>query len=205
MKKLIFIRHAKTKGNIIDPKKGIIFLGRKKDYEIIDPEQNQIDYVKEKVKNCSLVFSSPIKRCKQSLELITNIFINDDERLLEIDYGNAEGLYLKEIKEKYSYLFKGWKKGEDPRFPNGENTKDVLNRYKYFIQGLEKYKEDKILVCTHNVFLRTALGYSMEIPMKDWFKISIPYFEPIEFKLIESKLIYFEHGGQKRRILENLK
>ena len=205
MKKLIFIRHAKTKGNITDPKKGIIFLGRKKNYEVIAPEQSQIDYVKGKVNDCSIAFSSPMKRCKQSLELIINIPINEEERLLEIDYGYVDGLYLKEIQEKYGYLFEGWKNREDPKFPNGENTQNVLNRYKLFINNLSDYKNENILVCTHNVFLKCVLGDSLNISMKDWFKISVPYFEPIEFKLIESKLIYIENNKQKIRILKNFK
>ena len=202
-KKLIFLRHPKSEGNITDSEKGIKFIGRKGEYNIIPLEKDKIEYLKNLVSDYSLVLSSPTKRCKQGLELITDILIKEDERLFEINYGDADGLFLKDMQEKYEYLFEGWKKGEDPKFPNGENSQDVLNRYKEFIGDLKNYENDKILICSHNVFLRTVLGDSFNIPMKEWFKISIPHFEPLKFKLNEDKLTYIGSEEIKNKLLKN--
>ncbi len=204
IKEIIFLRHPKSEGNVTDPKRGIKFIGGKGDYNIIPLEKDKIEYLKNLVSDYSLVLSSPTKRCKQGLELITNYLIKEDERLFEINYGDADGLFLKDMQEKYGYLFEGWKNGEDPKFPNGENSKDVLNRYKSFLEELGNHKQNKILVSTHNVFLRTVLGDSLNIPMEEWFKISVPHFEAIEFEFNENKLFYKGNNEQKGRILKNL-
>ena len=204
-KRIYFIRHAKTPGNIIDPEKGIRFLGRYSDVEIIRPEQEKIDSLKEKAKNYDIIFASPVKRTNQSLELITDKEIIQDSNLHEINYGDVDGMFLKDVQEKYPYLFEGWSSGKDPRFPNGENSEDVLNRYKTFMKKIKSLEEQTIGVCTHNAFLRTVIGYNFDIPMKDWFKMSIPHFEEIEFEISEEgKLIYKGNEEQKTKILKNL-
>lgn len=202
MKDLIFLRHIKSKGNIFDFQKGTRFIGRQ-EFDILLPKEQEIDFVKRAISNVCLVFSSPSKRCKQTLELITKLPIIQNKNLYEIDYGDADGMHLKEIKEKFSYLFEGWKKGEDPRFPNGENTFDVFKRYKHFVSNLDNCSKDKILICTHNVFLRSVLGDSLNIPMEEWFKISIPHFEPINFCLSNGKLNYSGSQEQKKNLLKN--
>jgi len=203
VKNIIFLRHVKSKGNITDFEKGTKFIGRNSDYDITLSNKTTIDSLKDLVSDYTLVFSSPSKRCKQSLELITNKKIIENKKLHEINYGDANELYFKEIQEKYSYLFEGWKRGEDPKFPNGENMQNVSNRYENFINELENYQEDKILICTHNVFLRTVLGNALDISLKDWFKIFVPHFEPLKFELNKGKILYKGSVEQKQRILKN--
>ena len=202
-KKLIFVRHAKSKGNVTHPEKGIKFIGRFGNHNIIPPEKEKINDLRKITKDYSIVFSSPAKRCKQSLELITDKEIIENEKLQEINYGDVDNLYLKEIQERYSYLFEGWENEQDPKFPNGENTQDVIDRYKSFLNELKEYEGDKILVCTHNVFLRSVLGDALHIPMKNWFKISIPHFEALEFELNNNEVLYKGNEEQKNKILKN--
>jgi broad specificity phosphatase PhoE len=203
-KTIIFFRHAVPNANNIDLKKGIKFLGRRDNPSIILPKKNKISSIKKELQSFDFFISSPMKRCKESISLLTNKKIIETPLILEIDYGYADGLYLKEIQEKYNYLFDAWKRGEDPRFPNGENNLDVIKRIKLFINELIKLKEYKIAVCTHNVFLRCLIGSSLKIPVKDWYKIQIPYFEPIKFTLKENKLEYIGNLAQKSKLLKNI-
>ena len=181
--KIYFLRHKKT---VINKN---IFLGQKLNPKIID-KKNLNEFKKIKIDKC---FSSPLARCVQTAAITYNRSkIEINENLKEIDYGDAEGLNLKQLKQKYSYILKMWTKGQDPKFPKGESSADVLSRLKKFIKKELRSKKignkKNIVIFTHNVMLRCLLGNFFNIDKKDWFKINIQYFDLIEFKLKKDKL-----------------
>ena len=199
---IIFIRHAKPDIKTSDHKKGVKFLGKKENPQIIYPSKEKILRVKKDLRESDLFFSSPLRRCRNTISLITNKKIIADILLSEIDYGRIDGLFLSEAQKKYPRLFDSWKNGIDERFPNGENNLDVIKRAKIFLNKIKKFKKKKIVACTHNVVLRCLIGSSLRVPVKDWFKIEIPYFEPIKFILKKDKLEYSGNLSQKKRILK---
>jgi ribonuclease H / adenosylcobalamin/alpha-ribazole phosphatase len=182
--KVYFSRHKKTKMN------KSIFLGQKLDPKIIN-QKNTKEFKKIRINKC---FSSPLTRCKETAKIVCkpNRIITSNY-LKEIDYGNAEGLNIEKFKKDYSFIFKKWEKGLDPKFPNGESSSDVVNRLKRFIKielNSKKIKNKKnILIFTHNVILRCLVGYNFKIDKKDWFKINIKYFDLLEFELKKDKLL----------------
>ena len=204
IKNIVFIRHAQPKGKIFDSVKGIKFLGRKENPGIIPPLTQETVAIKREFSHFDLFFSSPKKRCRETLKLITNNKIIEDNNLLEIDYGDVDGMTLKDVEKKYPPLLKAWKGGKDIRFINGENHLDVVRRIRRFVYSLNNFDEKDILVCTHNVVLRCLIGSSLRIPVKDWHKIQIPYFEPLSFVLEDNKIIYKGEEEQKKRLLKNL-
>ena len=86
-----------------------------------------------------------------------------------------------------------WNLGLDPKFPKGESLKDVSFRLnKFLIQILKKKtinKKINYLIITHNVILRCLIGKIFHIDKKEWFKINIKYFDLLEFKLENDKLL----------------
>jgi broad specificity phosphatase PhoE len=207
-KKIFFIRHAKTPGNIPDPHKGTRFIGRNSDYRIISPEKEKIKDLKKKIKkeNIEIVFSSPARRCKETCKLITDKEPVEEGLLHEIDYGEVDKMLLKDAQEKYPELFQAWKQGKDPRYPGGgENSQDVFNRVEEFVEKVKNIPENKILACSHSFFFRALFGHTFGIPLKEWFKVHPPHFELFEFELSdEDNLIYKGSEKQKTKILENL-
>jgi len=196
---IYFLRHFKTKLN-----KKNQFIGQKLDPNIIKPNKKIIKKIKENLKEIDFVFSSPLKRCKNTLKLIIDKDTLIDNRLKEINYGDIEGRDLKYLSSKYPQIIKSWKKGEDPRFPNGENSLEVITRVKKFIRDIKKYKNKKILVCTHNVILRSVIGSYLKIPVKNWIKINIPHAEPIKFILPKNNQLYIElTNSQIKEIFKN--
>jgi len=183
-KKIFFSRHKKTKIN------KNIFLGQKLNAKIID-KKNHKEFIKIKFNKC---YSSPAKRCLDTAKIVCkNKKIITNNYLKEIDYGEAEGLNFNQLNEKYSYITESWKKGLDPKFPNGESMKDVSRRLNKFINNEIKSKlikkNNSYLIFTHNVLLRCLVGNYFSINKKDWFKININYFDLLEFKLENGKLI----------------
>lgn len=201
---VIFMRHAKTRGNISHLEKGAKFLGRKNDLGMILPEKEKINSHRNGLKNTHIVFSSPLKRCLETVKIITDKPIKKDKKLLEIDYGEFDGIYLKDARKKYPKIFSSWEKGVDIKFPKGENYEDLLKRIERFQKELLNYTGKNILVCTHNVVLRALIGKTLNIKQKDWFKIKIPHFEPIKFSLENGKLIYLGSEKQKKALIGEL-
>jgi broad specificity phosphatase PhoE len=103
-----------------------------------------------------------------------------DPRLVEIAYGDCDGLSVAAARERHPELFAAWQRGEDPCFPGGgENSAAVLARIQNFAR--EQWRPDgpPTLVCTHNVVLRCLVGRLLGVPMTDWHRLHIPHLAPI--------------------------
>ena len=113
--------------------------------------------------------------------------------LITFDYGNTEGLNIKELSTKYPQIIKAWKKGLDPKFPKGESLTNVSTRLSKFINdqliSKKNIRNFNSLVFTHNVILRCLIGNIYKIKKKEWFKININYFDLLEFRLENYKLV----------------
>jgi len=149
MPQLFFIRHGQTKANIDGILTGTIET---------DLTQKGIEDAKklaqELTEKFNYYYCSPLKRTQQTLNAIkgdVEFFI--DERIIEVSTGDWEGKLKTELpEEKYNLYKKGL---FNP--PNGEDLEKVDKRIKSFLEDMfEKYKkEDKILVVTHNAFMRS--------------------------------------------------
>jgi len=129
--------------------------------------------LKEENFKFSCILSSPLLRAKQTAEIIGKILgleIHVVDLIKEIDYGDWEGLTVKQIKKRYSQLFKKWEK--DPILyspPNGETGKSVLNRvilFLNYLNGLVRLANKRILIISHNTFNRIFLCHVLGISPK---------------------------------------
>ena len=170
-----FIRHYKTNLN------NGTYLGQRRDPGI---DKSITSYPKHE--SASMVYSSPMRRCLETTEYIwKDKEIVTDDRLLEFDYGKAEGLSYEQLLSHYPELPTGWENGEDPKFPNGENTRGVFNRLNSFLDDLEIFSDnnesDPIFIVTHNGVLRCLLGKAFGLDLNQWYKLVIPHGIPLEF------------------------
>ena len=193
-KELIFIRHARTKFNDGS------FLGQQRDPHIL----KNFKVIKKIL--FSKVYTSPLKRCIQTLKMLTNnknYFTDKD--LLEINYGKAEGLKIDQLSKKFPRIIKKWKEGKDPSFPDGESYGDVNKRKNKLLKKIIKGKFKNICIISHNIFLRCLIGQSFNIPKSKWYKIFIPHLMPIEFRVIENKIYPNIKRSQLKIIFSNFK
>jgi len=192
--KIYFSRHKKTKI------KKEIFIGQKLNPSIIE-KRNNSEFKKIKFNKC---YSSPSIRCKETAEIVCkNKEIITNNHLKEIDYGNAEGMNFRELNQKFPKIIKSWKKGFDPKFPNGESLADVFFRLNKFIINKLVIKNFNYLIFTHNVVLRCLIGSIYGINKKDWFKINVKYFDLLEFRFINNKLVNNIERKKYRYIFKN--
>lgn len=186
------VRHSKTKLN------DGTFLGRR------NPDINR-KLSSKQISNLSNIkvkkyFTSTSKRAENTIKQITNTY-EKNSNLQEIDYGEAEGLNLNELKSKYPYIVKGWKEGKDIRFPKGENTADVEKRFSTFL--FENKNSIPFMAFTHQVVIRVALCNSINFDIANSFKFSVPYLKPIKFYIFNENLKLDIPRKELYRMLEN--
>ncbi len=148
MAKLFFIRHGQTEANVAGILTGTL-------------ETNLTNKGIEDAKKLSLsltdkfdfYYCSPLKRTHQTLIAIKgNVEFIVDERLTEVFSGYWQGKFKYELpKDEYELYKKGLL---NP--PGGEELQDVDKRINSFLNDMfSKYKkDDKILIVTHNAFIR---------------------------------------------------
>jgi valyl-tRNA synthetase len=134
---LTFIRHCKSEMNAKH-----VACGRT-DSPLIEEGREKAREIKETIKqdDYDVIFSSPLVRAKETAEIIfEGKEIIEDERLMEIDFGDLTG-------ETFDLVDKHRPTG----FPNGESMQDVVNRLNdFFINVLSKYKGKKIAIVAHS-------------------------------------------------------
>ena len=146
------------------------------DVELSEEGEKQILQMKKELiyPEVDALFTSPLKRCKKTAELIyphiKAIEIND---LIEYNFGEYEGLSADDLKE--NKLFARWlagEKGVEPPF--GESSEDFAKRicecFKKIAEGLMKTGTTRAAVVTHGGVITSLLSaYGLpEAPMHEW-------------------------------------
>lgn len=137
---IYFVRHGETEWNKIGKIQGHV------DIELNDEGRAQANYIKEKFQGVKFdkVFSSPLKRAKETAKIIGEQDIIVDDRLIERHNGELEGKLKSEIK-----VFPDFNNPNDIRF-GIESLDDFKGRINSFLdEVVEKYKDKNILVVTH--------------------------------------------------------
>lgn len=148
MPQLYFIRHGQTEANVQGILTGTLETNL---------TEKGIEDAKKLSKELNIDFDyyycSPLTRTHQTLQAIkgdVNFII--DDRITEVSSGDWQGKLKHELPEREYNLYKQGKLNP----PNGESLNDVDKRIISFLKDMvSKYKEnDKILIVTHNAFMR---------------------------------------------------
>ena len=111
-------------------------------------EQAKETMKKLKEENIDFIICSPLKRARQTAEIINaekNIPIIFDERISERDFGEMEGM------SKDDFDFQGfWNYEKNVTYEKAENIRVFFNRIFLFLDEIKKkYKDKNILLVTH--------------------------------------------------------
>ena len=137
---IYFVRHGQTEWNKIGRMQGHM------DIELNNQGKEQAIIVKEKLDGIKFdkVFCSPLKRAKQTAQIVTNQDITIDNRLIERYNGELEGKLKTEID-----VWPDFNDPKDTRF-NIEPLDDFKQRINDFLKDvIQNYKDKNVLVVTH--------------------------------------------------------
>ncbi|PRD55748.1 histidine phosphatase family protein [Sphingobacterium gobiense] len=119
------------------------------------------------------VYSSPLQRARKTAEIASGSAENlvVDNRLIEVDFGEWEGLRPEEFQTKGAKSWENWLAAPE-RFAagrTGETAMQVVSRLQSFYNELlEKYSEKTVLVVGHNGVNRLFLASQLGMPLKNY-------------------------------------
>ena len=177
-KKIILIRHLKT--NLNDGR----FLGSENEIDIIENQDVSLELKNFNFSNFE-IYTSPSKRCIQTINKLKLGSYNVSDDLKEINYGKADGLFFDEVIDQYKYISDSIEKEDDFKFPDGENNTMVYERIEKFLSTINKNS----VLFTHQGVVRCMIGFSLEIPITKWYLINVPHGYPIQFIELNSKYL----------------
>lgn len=193
--KIIIVRHAECFGNIENKLSGIT------DFELTLTGMVQIKKLASRLEDEKIekIYSSPLKRAKKTAngiaEKLNITNINENENLIEINYGECDGMTWEEIDDKYPKIRGEWK--EKNHYPIGipgqESYADLQKRITNEIIKLANENLGKtICIVSHGIAIGSFMCYVHglpfekvnEIPAIGNTGINILEYENGEFKII---------------------
>jgi broad specificity phosphatase PhoE len=119
----------------------------------------------------------------------------EDERLVEFDQGELDGLALEDMRERYSNFLEHWRRDDptDLRMPGGETFGEVQVRVVEACEQIAAANLDgAVAVVSHNFALRAALCHALDVPLSnfrrfrtDLASVSVVTVEPGEWWRVE--------------------
>ena len=160
--KIFIVRHGETDSN-----KARKLMGKGVDEPLnIEGIKQAYEFAKKIHKDdFDVIFTSPLKRAKQTADIIskeTNIPIIEKDEIVERDFGSMSGKswdeMIAEIKsENINFKEKDFEQKYDYRPYGGECVEDVKERLLKFITELKtNYSDKKVLVVAHGGIMKLA-------------------------------------------------
>jgi probable phosphoglycerate mutase len=121
------------------------------------------------------IYASPRSRTLATATAIANphgLAVTADERLIEMDVGELEGLTLSEIGKRYPDLMQNWggPGGPSYRLPGSEEClADVQERARAAIEEmLARHPEDTVVAVAHNFVIPSTLAWLIGLDLVDF-------------------------------------
>jgi len=158
MTRIYLVRHGQTEWN-----RGLRFRGRA-DIPLDENGRKQASAIANALrgKGISAIYSSPLRRSVETARPAAAVFhlkIVTLQGLIDINYGEWEGLAYDEVRQRYADLYRAWEERPDSvRFPNGESLDEVKRRsFAAFMEVVEKNSGNSILIIPHRVINKVLL------------------------------------------------
>jgi len=151
MTEIILARHGETEWNVTE-----VFRGRI-DVELNQTGVKQAELLAEHLSDVKIeaVYSSPLKRALKTAEIIASYHKLDVEvapGLIDLDFGEWQGLSHQEVKDKYKELYAQWAKNpHQVKMPAGESLAEVRERAVRVVDSVIARYEGTVILVSHRV------------------------------------------------------
>lgn len=196
MTEILFIRHGET-----DCNKKHLYYGH------LNPSLNQtginqlkntkkkLEKMKEKI---DIIFSSDLKRCRESLELLEidkDIKQHFSENLREMNFGILEGKTYKEIEEQFPHYVNEMKNNwRNFKAEGGESLSDLQKRSVAKINKIKnEYKNKKILVVAHAGVIQSLISYYLFNNLDGYWQFRLDNGSITKMTVMNDEFVYFNY------------
>lgn len=130
-----------------------------------------------------VVYSSPLRRCRQLAEQFCSHSIYTDPRLMELNFGAWEGQRWDAIDDfQMSTWSSDW---VNHACPQGESFQDLLQRANAFWQDLCQQKHLQVLVITHGGVIRALLSKILNFPLDFALRVTIDFGSMTKLRVLD--------------------
>ena len=167
MTKFIIVRHGQSKSNEGGYLAGVTDVPLS---SLGEKQANAVcQYILNKYK-IDAIYSSPLERACNTVKGVAdalNLPIIKDERLIEFDFGDLEGLTLDEIKSNYDNAYGKWAKDPGVYVPQGgESMTHLQSRVVESLKEIAKKEDGKtVLIGSHSSVIRALQCYVQGLPL----------------------------------------
>lgn len=167
MTKFIIVRHGQSKSNEGGYLAGVTDVSLS---SLGEKQANAVcQYILNKYK-IDAIYSSPLERACNTVKGVAdalNLPIIKDERLIEFDFGDLEGLTLDEIKSNYDNAYGKWAKDPGVYVPQGgESMTHLQARVVESLKEIAKKEDGKtVLIGSHSSVIRALQCYVQGLPL----------------------------------------
>lgn len=172
MSQILLIRHGQTDWNRVER-----FRGRA-DLDLNQTGLRQAQAIAERAAplNIAFLYSSPLRRAWRTAEIISKrlgLTPQPSESLLDIDYGEWEGLSPTEAEIKYPELYALWRESpHQVKFPGGESLAEVERRAAAFLKSLrEQHPEQTIGLVSHKIVCQVLICHILGLELSHLWQI----------------------------------
>ena len=169
MPRVLMARHGNTTGNSAER-----FWGQT-DVELSAEGKSQAKRLADRLadEKIDAIYSSQLRRAKATAEIIASrhqLDVIACPELLEINFGEVEGLSFAEIGQRYPELVSAWStRTPSSRFPGGESVNDLYQRVSKFPGRLDAHDSDgTVMVVAHSGVLRLLICHLLQIDIWHW-------------------------------------
>ncbi|TKB95903.1 alpha-ribazole phosphatase [Pedobacter cryophilus] len=140
------------------------------------------DWIQEhlNLKEDTLYYSSPFRRCTKLASFLSNDTFEIDKRITELNFGNWEMKAWDKIPEKE---LNPWMEDfVNHRMKNGENFNDLYERSVEFYQDITNANTQNLVILTHAGVIRSLTSYVLDFPLEKAFNLQVDYSSVSKFE-----------------------
>ncbi len=160
---VLLVRHGQTASNLHR-----MYMGWSSE-DLDETGQMQVRRLATRIAHLPIaaVYSSPLKRAYSTASLLAephHLEVKTSEDLIEIQFGEWQGLNLEAVRRGWPDIWKAWREHPDQEsIPGGESFSQVTQRATRALKSLlQEHKGSKVLVVSHEIIIKIMLMTALD-------------------------------------------
>jgi broad specificity phosphatase PhoE len=183
---ILLVRHGQTEWNRNERFRGRFDLSLNE--KGLDQAERTADRI-SKAWKLAAVYSSPLSRAMKTAEIIAqphSVEVLPDSGLIDIDYGEWQGLTPSEVGERWPRQYDCWMNNPaESKIPGGESLLEVRARaMDFFTETAKNHVNQTVLLVSHTVVIRLLLLSVLGIGVQAFWRLGQ---EPCALNVIRQK------------------
>jgi phosphoserine phosphatase len=171
--KIILVRHGHVEG--ISPAR---FRGRT-DLMLTPEGRHQAEATARRIHAAwapAAIYTSPLSRCRatgEAIEKSLGLASSPVDGLIDIDYGEWQGLTVDEVKNRWPELLDTWYRAPHwAAIPGGETLQALLSRAVAALRDvIGRHPRDTVVLVGHDSVNRAILLHALELPLSRYWRL----------------------------------